>query len=174
MNDSGWRKKVRRVKDYPIEGVVFSDLTPVLADTDSRNEVIEGILKVLYEDDVFFDRILAVDARGFVWGSLLAERLNKPLYLIRKEGKLPGRVVRFESRNEYAIEVLEVQEEVLEDKSPALVVDDVYATGGTLRAILSVLRGAGVEATGVVVLDIGLSSRPSSVRALLTEGKDEG
>ncbi len=140
---------VRVVPDFPRVGIAFQDLAPLYADPD----VLRGIgehLAGAYEGG--FDAVIAVEARGFVVGAAVALCSDRPLVLVRKQGKLPGLVDRVEYDLEYGAEVLEIQRDAIAPGTRALVVDDVLATGGTLRGAASLVAGLGGEVAGFGVI----------------------
>jgi adenine phosphoribosyltransferase len=126
------KEEIRSVRDFPIPGIDFKDITPLLAHPVLFGQAIDAVCEALR--DVAFDRILAVESRGFVLGAALAARLHSGLVLVRKPGKLPGEVDRFEYSCEYCTGHLEVCRGAVEAGLSYLVTDDVLATGGTARA----------------------------------------
>jgi adenine phosphoribosyltransferase len=135
------------VLDFPIPGVSFKDVTPLLRD--HFKETIDA-LEALYTPAEWekVDYLTGIEARGFVFASALAERLGKGLVLIRKEGKLPGKTMRVESKLEYGSAVLEMYS----GQGNLLIVDDVLATGGTLKHSAELATQVGYEVVGFLVL----------------------
>lgn len=152
--------KIRYVHDFPEEGVLFEDLTPVLADADAFNIVVEELSDACREMGA--DIIGGLDARGFLVGSAVAFNLGLGILAIRKRGKLPPPVHTQEYQLEYGTAALELPADGtdLEGKKIVLV-DDVLATGGTLVAARKLLESCGAAVTGnVVVLEVdGLGGR---------------
>lgn len=152
--------KVRRVPDFPSEGVLFEDLTPVLADPEALNVVIREMAEASRE--LGGDLIGGLDARGFLLGSAVAFDMGVGILAIRKQGKLPPPVITQEYQTEYSSAALEIPADGmnLEGKSVVLV-DDVLATGGTLVAATNLIERAGGKVVGyVVVLEVdGLGGR---------------
>ncbi|TXG91052.1 adenine phosphoribosyltransferase [Rhodococcus rhodnii] len=142
------------VEDFPVAGVRFADLTPVFADGGAFREIV-GELSQCAGDDV--DMIAAIDARGFLVGGGVADRLGTGLLAVRKKGKLPPPVHAQEFALEYGSDRLEIPATSVSLKGTrVLVVDDVLATGGTLVAASALLEAAGATVVGVgVVLEIG-------------------
>lgn len=152
--------KIRLVKDFPHEGVLFEDLTPVLADKDAFATVVKALSEACQE--LGADMVGGLDARGFLLGSAVAYDLGLGILAIRKQGKLPPPVHTQEYSLEYGTAALEIpaENEDLTGKRIVLV-DDVLATGGTLIAATKLLESVGAQVTGyVVVLEVdGLGGR---------------
>lgn len=147
--------KMRYVQDFPEEGVLFEDLTPVLADPDALHVLIREMSEACY--NLGADMIGGLDARGFLLGSAVAFDMGLGILAIRKKGKLPPPVISEEYSLEYGEAALEIPAEGmnLEGKRVVLV-DDVLATGGTLAAARDLIeRAGGIVAGCVVVLEVG-------------------
>jgi len=126
------KQVIRTVDDFPKPGVKFLDVTSILEDPAVFRKTINWFVKQSAIHNI--DCIVAVDARGFIWGSALASEIQAPLYLARKPGKLPGNVVTKEYDTEYSTASLSM----LKDGNifgNVMVVDDILATGGTLNAV---------------------------------------
>ena len=151
------KDKIRYVQDFPEKGVLFEDLTPVLADGAAFSVVIDGLA-----DECGADLIAGLDARGFLLGSAAAYKLGTGVLAVRKAGKLPPPVLHQEYSLEYGSAALEIPADgaVIKGAKIALV-DDVLATGGTLAGARQLLESAGAEVVGaVVVLEVdGLGGR---------------
>jgi adenine phosphoribosyltransferase len=136
------------VPDFPEPGIVFRDLTPVLADAAALHDVAAELAAAA---DGPCDAIAGVEARGFALAAAAAAVSGTGLVLIRKAGKLPRPVFRREYALEYGTAELELHRDELPAGSRVLLVDDVLATGGTLGAALGLLTEAGIEVAGVAV-----------------------
>ena len=152
--------KIRRVPDFPEKGVVFEDLTPVLAD----GPALRAVVRELAEESraLGADIIGGLDARGFLLGSAVAYELGLGILAIRKKGKLPPPVLTQEYDTEYSTAALEIPADGVDLKGRRIVlVDDVLATGGTLVAATDLIERAGGSVVGyVVVLEVeGLGGR---------------
>jgi adenine phosphoribosyltransferase len=139
---------VRDVPDYPQPGVIFKDITPLLADGPAFAAVIEG-LAGLYGP---VDKVAGIEARGFILAAPVACRLGAGFVPIRKKGKLPGATFAQEYELEYGTATIEVLTDAFEPSERVLVIDDVLATGGTARATADLVRRAGAEVVGLAVL----------------------
>jgi adenine phosphoribosyltransferase len=139
---------VRDVPDYPQPGVVFKDITPLLADGPAFAAVIEG-LAALYGP---VDKVAGIEARGFILAAPVACRLGAGFVPIRKKGKLPGATFAQEYELEYGTATIEVLTDAFQPSERVLVIDDVLATGGTARATADLVRRAGAEVVGLAVL----------------------
>lgn len=152
--------KVRLVPDFPEEGIIFEDLTPVLADAAAFGAVVDGLAQAC--EELGADLIGGLDARGFLLGSAVAYKMGVGILAIRKAGKLPPPVLHEDYELEYGSAALEIPATGVDitGKKIALV-DDVLATGGTLRGAMQLLERAGAEVVGnVVILEVaGLGGR---------------
>jgi adenine phosphoribosyltransferase len=130
------KQVIRTVDDFPKPGVKFLDVTSILENASAFRRTINWLVKqsAIYDTDC----VIAIDARGFIWGAALASEIQVPLFLARKPGKLPGNVVNKEYATEYSTASLSM----LKDGNihgKVMVVDDILATGGTLNAVGSML-----------------------------------
>lgn len=143
---------VRAMDDFPKPGVAFQDLSPVYREPGLVCRLAESVIGA-YRGR--FDHVVAIDARGFVLGAVVAHVAARPLVLLRKPGKLPGPVLSQSYELEYGAAALEIQRDALPDGAKALVVDDVLATGGTLAAAAALVEASNAIVTGfAVVLEI--------------------
>lgn len=126
-------KNIRVIPDFPKEGVKFKDLNPLLAEPFALDAVISSMAYDLH--DLNADKIIGVESRGFIYGSLLANKLHLPFVLARKKGKLPGKVISKEYSLEYGTATLELQKGAICEGDKVIVVDDLIATGGSCRAV---------------------------------------
>ena len=138
---------MRDVADFPKPGVTFRDLTPVLADEDLRREVIDALASRAWNDESP-TAVAGVEARGFLFGVGVAERLRLPFIPLRKPGKLPWKVVRQDYELEYGSDALEVHADAFGVDDRILIVDDVLATGGTAVAAGALVAQLGADIAG--------------------------
>ena len=139
---------VRDIPDYPTPGVIFRDITPLLGDAEGFSKAITELVERFA--DVQVDRVLGMEARGFIIAAPVAYRLGAGFIPVRKAGKLPWAVVREEYSLEYGRDKLEMHRDAIHPGERILVIDDVLATGGTAAATCKL-----VEALGGVVVGLG-------------------
>src|SRR5580704_15837579 len=132
------RSLIRDVPDFPRPGIVFKDITPLLASPRALHTILDGIAERLIELHV--DAIVGIEARGFIFGGALAARLNASFVPARKPGKLPSASDRVAYRTEYSVAELEMHKDSLLEESRVVIVDDVLATGGTAKAAADLVR----------------------------------
>jgi adenine phosphoribosyltransferase len=140
---------IRDIPDFPEPGVVFKDITPVLADGDAFGSLIDALAKPFFEAGV--TKVAGIEARGFTLATPVAERLHAGFIPVRKPGKLPWNTVREDYTLEYGTDALEIHTDAVHEGEKVLVVDDVIATGGTAAAAIRLLRGIGADIVGFSV-----------------------
>ncbi len=142
---------IRDVPDYPKPGVLFKDITPLLADPAAFGATIDALLASV-ADAGPYDKVAGIEARGFILAAPVAVRTAAGFVAVRKAGKLPGDTLTASYDLEYGSAVLEVKPDALRAGDRVLVVDDVLATGGTVEAAARLLERAGATVAAVVVL----------------------
>jgi adenine phosphoribosyltransferase len=142
------RKRIRDVADYPQPGISFKDITPLLADGPAFASVVGELAAGLGP----VDKVAGIEARGFILAAPVAARLGAGFIPVRKAGKLPAATYREDYQLEYGTATIEVHADAFDPGDRVLIVDDVLATGGTALATAELVRRAGGEVTGVVVL----------------------
>lgn len=163
------RSRIRDVPDFPRKGVLFKDITPLLGDPAALDEAV----KALAQRAPAADAVVAIESRGFIFGTALALALRIPLIPARKFGKLPGRTARRVYSLEYGEDTLEIHADALRAGQRALVVDDLLATGGTAAAAAGLVEelGATVAALLFLIELKGLGGRerlaPRRIEALM-------
>jgi adenine phosphoribosyltransferase len=158
-------KLVRDVPDFPKPGILFRDITPVLADHGAFHEAIEILAESFRALKV--DAVLGIESRGFMFAAPLALALRAAFIPVRKPGKLPRACERVEYALEYGSDALEMHRDALEGRRRVLVVDDVIATGGTARACVELARRQGAEVLGVAFLiELGFLNGVSQLAGL--------
>jgi adenine phosphoribosyltransferase len=141
------RQRVRDVPDFPQPGILFKDLTPVLADARLLRDIVTGLAERHRGERI--DRIAAIESRGFIFGAPLAFALGAAFTPIRKPGKLPYRTVRVDYALEYGTDALEAHTDAVEPGERVLIVDDLLATGGTAAGGIELVRRLGGDVIGV-------------------------
>lgn len=132
------KSKIRTVKDYPIDGIMFRDITTLFKDPEGLREAIN-----LFSDrykDLKIEKIVAIESRGFLIGAPLAYLLNVGLVLIRKPGKLPAKTFKQDYTLEYGVDQIEIHTDAIEEGERVLIVDDLIATGGTVEAAVKLVQ----------------------------------
>jgi adenine phosphoribosyltransferase len=138
---------IRKVPDFPKPGILFYDITSILTNPDAFKYCIDSMVRLYKSARV--DAIAAVESRGFLFAAPMADRLGLPLILVRKKGKLPGKTLSKKYSLEYGTAEIEIHEADIPKGGRILLVDDLIATGGTLRAAADILIQAGAEPAGV-------------------------
>ncbi|MGD1820802.1 MAG: adenine phosphoribosyltransferase [Pleomorphochaeta sp.] len=138
---------IRKVKDFPKEGILFYDITGILADPKAYNYCIDSFYELYKDMDI--DSIVCLEARGFLFASPLAIKMNLPLILARKPGKLPGKTYQKEFALEYGTDTICIQHVDINKGDKILLIDDLIATGGTLEAARAIVEDNGAEVAAI-------------------------
>jgi adenine phosphoribosyltransferase len=142
--------RIRDVPDYPKPGVVFKDITPLLADPVAFSAAVDAIVERHGRGKI--DKVVGIEARGFILAAPVAYHFGAGFVPVRKQGKLPSATYSQSYELEYAEATLEVHQDAFKPGDRVLIVDDVLATGGTAAATASLVRQAGGDVAGVAVL----------------------
>ena len=145
-----FKKYIKSYSDFPKKGIIFRDTLKILQYPKVFNELIHEMSNTIIIKNA--DAILAIDARGFIFGSAIASKLSKPMIVARKGGKLPGSLITKEYELEYGKDKLSIQQNAIEPFNSFAIVDDLIATGGTVNSASEIIRSKGKEVTGVVVV----------------------
>ena len=145
------KSKIRTVPDYPVKGIAFRDISTLISDPEGLQLVVKS-LQARYERKIEIDIIVGIEARGFLVGSALAYSLRKGFVMIRKPGKLPGRVISQEYQLEYGSDKMEIQADAFIPGTKVLIVDDVIATGGTAMSAIALVEKLGGIVTGTAFI----------------------
>jgi adenine phosphoribosyltransferase len=137
------RSLIVDVPDFPKPGIVFKDITPLLASPEGFRSTIDQLAERAAA--LRADGILAIESRGFIFGAALAQRMDLPLQLVRKRGKLPRAAISMRYELEYGFDHLEVHTDAVRRGGRYLIVDDVIATGGTAAAVAKLVAEQGAE-----------------------------
>ena len=148
------RDYIRDIPDYPREGIVFKDITPLLLHPESLEAAIMGLVD--YARPLEIDFVVSAEARGFMLGGAVAAKVGAGFIPARKPGKLPREVNSVEYLLEYGVDVLEMHKDALAGGARVLVHDDLLATGGTARALCDLVEQAGAEVAGCAfIVELG-------------------
>ena len=149
--DHDWLKEyIRDIPDFPKPGVTFKDITPLLADKKAFAYTIDAIAHHFDRDEI--DKVLGIEARGFIIAAPLAYRFVAGLIPVRKAGKLPWEVESEEYVLEYGTDLLEIHRDAIEPGERILIVDDVLATGGTAKATAVLTERCGGKVAGIATI----------------------
>lgn len=140
------RMAIRDIPDFPKPGIVFKDITPLLADAALFQRTTGAMADPFRAAGI--THVVAIESRGFLLGAPVAQALDAGLIPVRKPGKLPARTASVEYALEYGTDRLEIHEDACDHKARVLIVDDVLATGGTARATADLVTGRGAEVVG--------------------------
>lgn len=153
--DHEWLKEhIRDIPDFPKEGIVFKDITPLLAHKKAFTYTIDALAHHYDRDEI--DKVLGIEARGFMVAAPLAYRFTAGLIPVRKKGKLPWKVERESYELEYGTDDLEVHKDAIEPGERILIVDDVLATGGTALATAKLTERCGGKVAGIAtIMELG-------------------
>ena len=141
------KELIRTVPDYPKPGIQYRDITTLLKSAEGFQKSVEQIANWCSQFEL--DLIAGIDARGFIFGSAVAFKLNLGFVPVRKEGKLPHRTIAESYELEYGTDCLEVHEDAIEKGAKVVIVDDLLATGGTAKAAHQLLQRCGAEIKGL-------------------------
>lgn len=141
---------VRSIPDFPEPGIIFRDITTVLQDAEGFHLAIDELLKLL--EGVDFDVVVGAESRGFIFGAPLAYALGKPFVLVRKKGKLPCDTIEQSYELEYGKATVEMHTDAIQKGQRVVVVDDLIATGGTIKASIDLVEKLGGEVKKVIFL----------------------
>ncbi|HEV8472846.1 MAG TPA: adenine phosphoribosyltransferase [Methylomirabilota bacterium] len=144
------RSKIREIKDFPTEGILFKDITTLLKDGPAFHAVVD-LLAARYRAE-HIDVVVGIEARGFIFGGPVAHELGAGFVPVRKLGKLPGKTVEVEYELEYGRDALAIHEDAIKPGQRVLAVDDLLATGGTMAATLRLVELLGGHVVGVAFM----------------------
>ena len=145
LNDS-----INDYPDFPKKGIIFKDISPIIADPELFSDLIDKVKCYSFFNDA--EAIIAIDARGFIFGSAVAKSIKKPLVMARKKNKLPGLVIEESYGLEYGNDNLCLQESSISLFQKFVIMDDLLATGGTIGCAANLLRKSGKKISGLVTV----------------------
>lgn len=148
------KKKIRNIPDFPQKGIIFRDIAPLLEDKEALQDMARKLAEKFRGQKI--DKVVGIDARGFILAGILADRLGAGMVMVRKKGKLPSRTESEEFDLEYGKAVLEIHKDSIQPGEKVLLVDDVLATGGTMAAaakLVERLKGKIIGVAFLIILD---------------------
>ncbi len=137
------KKLIRDVPNFPIEGIVFKDITTLLKDPNGYSETLDKLYNLAKRKEI--TKVIGIESRGFIFGGALAEKLNAGFVPIRKPGKLPAETVSESYQLEYGTDKIEIHKDALGPGDKVLIHDDLLATGGTMEAACKLVEKLGAE-----------------------------
>lgn len=144
------KKFIRDIPDFPKKGIIFKDITPLAKDPVALRFAVDSMYEHYKSKNI--QKIVSMEARGFIFGSVLAYKLGCGFVPIRKKGKLPYETFSIEYQLEYGTDILEIHKDGIEPGENVLIVDDVVATGGTAKAVASLVEYCGGKVVGICCL----------------------
>jgi adenine phosphoribosyltransferase len=141
---------IREIPDFPQKGILYYDITTLLGNPQAFKGAINSLARLFSKEKI--DYVVAVESRGFIFGSVLAYKLGAGFVPVRKKGKLPYKTKSVTYNLEYGTDTLEIHEDAIPAKSRVLIVDDLLATGGTVSGVAQLVKGFNVKIIGVVFL----------------------
>ena len=142
------RSRIRDIPDFPKEGILFRDITPLLADVEAFRSTIQAMIEELDGEPVH--AVIGIESRGFMFGAALADKLGVGFVPVRKPGKLPAATYRAEYELEYGSDAIEIHKDALRPGERVVIVDDLIATGGTASAAALLVEQCGAEVAAFV------------------------
>lgn len=134
---------IRSIPDFPKEGISFKDITPLLLDPEATAYCVSELLRLVGDQKI--DKVIGIEARGFLFGTLLAQKLGAGFVPVRKPGKLPHKTATRSYDLEYGTDSLEIHQDAIKKGDRVLIHDDVLATGGTAKAVCELIESLGGE-----------------------------
>jgi len=150
MDVAELRAKIRDIKDFPTEGILFKDITTLLKDGPAWRYAVDSLASQYQDERV--DVVVGVESRGFIFGGAVAHQLRAGFVPVRKVGKLPGKTIEVEYELEYGRDALAMHEDAITPGQRVLAVDDLLATGGTMAATLRLVEQLGGRVVGVAFM----------------------
>jgi adenine phosphoribosyltransferase len=142
------KKHIRSIPDYPKKGILFRDITTLIKDAKAFKYTNDMIIELAKK--IKFDKVAAIESRGFVFASTVSYKLEKPFILLRKKNKLPAEVHSVDFELEYGTATIEIHKDSIEKGEKILIIDDLIATGGTAEAAAKIIEISGGEVAGFI------------------------
>ena len=150
LRKSDLKNRIRDIPDFPKEGIIFKDITTLLKDAEAFKKSVNLLANKFKKERI--DYVVGVEARGFIFGGALAYKLGAGFVPVRKKGKLPAKTRSITYELEYGNDVLEIHEDALEPNTRVLIVDDLLATGGTIKAVSELVKSQKATIAGAAFL----------------------
>ena len=144
------KKYIRSIPDYPKKGILFRDITTLIKDSRAFNYSIDQIVDI--SNKLEFDKIAAIESRGFVFASAVSYKLKKPFIMMRKKNKLPAEKISVDFQLEYGQATLEIHKDSINDGEKILIIDDLIATGGTAEAGAKLVEMSKAKVAGFIFI----------------------
>ncbi len=144
------KKYIRSIPGYPKKGILFRDITTLIKEPDAFNFTIDKIVEI--SKKIKFDKISAIESRGFVFASAVSYKLKKPLIMMRKKNKLPAEKYSVDFELEYGKATIEMHKDSVQDNDKVLIIDDLIATGGTADAGAKLVEISGGKVAGFIFI----------------------
>ena len=144
------KKYIRSIPDYPKKGILFRDITTLIKDSKAFNYSIDQIIEISKKLD--FDKIAAIESRGFVFASVISYKLKKPFIMMRKKNKLPAEKISVDFELEYGTATLEMHKDSVDSGDKILIIDDLIATGGTAEAGAKLVEMSNAKVAGFIFI----------------------
>jgi len=144
------KKYIRSIQDYPKKGILFRDITTLIKDPKAFNYAIDRIVEITKK--IEFNKVSAIESRGFIFASTVSYLTNKPLILLRKKDKLPADRHSVDFQLEYGEATIEVHKDSIEKNDKVLVIDDLIASGGTAEAAAKLIEISGGDVAGFIFI----------------------
>lgn len=144
------KKFIRDIPDFPKEGIIFKDITTLLKEGDKFRAAVDEIVDEFKSKKI--DAVISIEARGFIFGAAVAYKLGVGIIPVRKKGKLPHKTHSVTYNLEYGKDTLEIHQDAFKRGARVLIVDDLLATGGTVRAVVDLIEKMGGEVAGIAFL----------------------
>jgi len=142
------KKYIRSIPDYPKKGILFRDITTLIKDKNAFKNCVDQLANLIGK--IRYDKIAAIESRGFIFASPLSYNLSKPYILLRKKNKLPADKYSVDFKLEYGEATLEIHKDSISPKEKIIIVDDLIATGGTAEAAAKLIEKSGGEVAGFI------------------------
>ena len=144
------KRHIREIPDFPEPGILFYDISTLIKQPDAWTQVIQELSSILMKSKI--NMVYGIEARGFLIAATVAHHLNIGMQMIRKKGKLPGKTFCTSYKLEYGKNQLEIQKDMLQGKDKVVIIDDIFATSGTIQASIKLIKKTKAKTLGVIIL----------------------